>query len=113
MVTLKEAESILGGLGFSIRSRSGDGKFRWYNDLLEGKDTTIHAELEVNKDGFVEQVEFSSIIGLMTLSTYKFSITHPRISWFIETLRSSAYAAECTRIRLLERQKGNRLSNGS
>jgi hypothetical protein len=59
MVTLKEAESILGGLGFSIWSHSGDGKFRWYNDLLEEKDALIHAELEV-KDGLVEQVEFSS-----------------------------------------------------
>lgn len=105
MVTLKEAESILGGLGFSIWSHSGDGNFHWYNDLLEGKDTTIHAELEV-KDGLVEQVEFSSIIGLMTLSTNKLSIPHPRMSWFIETLRSCAYSAECNRIRLRELQNG-------
>lgn len=106
MVTLKEAENILGEFGFTISSHSGKGNFRWYNDILEDKDAVIHAELEV-KDGLVEQVEFSSIIGLMTLSTNKVSIPHPRMSWFIETLRSTAYVAECKRIQLLERQKGN------
>ena len=106
MVTLKEAENILREFGFTLSAHSGDGKFRWYNDLLEDKDTTIHAELEV-KNGCVEQVEFSSTIGLMTLSTNKLSIPHSRMGWFIETLRSCAYSAECKRIRLWERQKGN------
>ena len=107
MVTLKEAENILGEFGFTISSHSGKGNFRWYNDILEDKEAVIHAELEVNKDGLVEQVEFSSIIGLMTLSTNKISIPHSRMGWFIETLRSCAYSAECKRISLLERQNGN------
>ena len=109
MVTLKEAENILGEFGFTTSSHSGDSKFRWYNGILEDKDAVIHAELEV-KDGLVEQVEFSSIIGLMTLSTTKISIPNSRMSWFIETLRSCAYSAECERIRLRELQNGNLLS---
>lgn len=94
-VSLDEAKEILRKFNLTSTARSGDGEYHYFSDAFETEySTVIHAEIQLNSNKMVEHVQFSSIIGLMTLSTGQFSITHSRLGWFIEQLRECAYSAE-------------------
>ena len=99
MVDLDEAKEILREYGLTENARTGDGKFHYFHDVLEGPVQVIHAELDI-ENGYIE---FSSIIGMMTLSTGRYSFPHPKMKQIIHQLRCCAYAAECERWELLQR----------
>ena len=78
-MTIDEMKQLMKERGYSLNSHNGNKtSFNFTRGFYD--DIIIHARVYLPE----EQMELSTIVNLLTVSTGKFSLTHPRLEQLFE-----------------------------